>query len=331
MLKHFGRIALSSIVNRWSDTHPSNPRFLASEVAATIRSLEKLNSSINPQYASVYHSGQAGRDETISITYGALADYFDSASTGHPASTLNTSSGEFPVANVLIWQHWFQLITVETVHRMGNVETLVLPANGSVSVALSANDPAPSTSHARPSPPPSGSSPGYLKMYQTKLRKEGEQSAAEDLDAEKAARQHLEREVVELRAKIDYKDAQVTQLRDDAEVARRELSQALRQKQQDNDEIIDLEERLEDAMALAECLRADNPISPPEIRLAFECWRTITRDGTHNPAGAGGRGVHGLVEDWLNNNGYKLNKEATERLCAVVSWRKRGAGAIRSQ
>uniref|UniRef100_UPI00262EEC3D hypothetical protein n=1 Tax=Pseudomonas sp. TaxID=306 RepID=UPI00262EEC3D len=177
----------------------------------------------------------------------------------------------------------------------------------------------------------SGSAPVILKAQQAQLRREGEQSAAERLDAEQAARRRSDQDVVELRAQLAYKDAQITQLRDDAEQDRRVLSQAIRQQQEDSDLIISMEERLEDVMALAECLRADNEVSPPEFRLGFECWRTITRDGTHNPAGAGGRGVHGLVEDWLKDNGYKLNKEATERLCAVVSWRKRGAGAIRSQ
>lgn len=331
MLKHFGRIALSSIANRWSDTHPSNPRFLASEVAATIRSMAKLIHPINPQYAGVYHDGQPGRDETIAITHGALADYFDSVSSGHPATMLNTSSGEFPVANVLIWQHWFELVTVETVHRMGNAEALAAPANVSASVVFTANGPAAKTNHTSQSAPPSGSSPGYLKMYQAQLRNEGERSAAANLDAEQKARKQLDQEVIELRAQLSIKEAQVTQLREDSEQLLRDLSDERRAKREAEDEILSFEERLEDAMVFAECLRPDNPLSPPELILAFQCWRELTQDGIHNPAGAGGRGVHPLVEAWLDRNGYRLNKAETERLCAVVSWRKRGSGAIRSQ
>lgn len=331
MLKHFGRIALSSIVNRWSDTHPSNPRFLASEVAATIRSMAKLTHPINPQYAGVYHDGQASRDETAVISYGALADYFDSASSGNPATTLSTSSGEFPASNILIWQHWLELITVETVHRMGNVETLAAPANISTTVALASSDPAAAVTHASPPAIPSGSSPGYLKMYQAKLRKEGERSAAENLDAEQEARQGLNQEVIELRAQLAIKDAQVTQLREDGEQLRRDLSDERRAKREAEDESLNIEERLEDAMVFAECLRPDNPLSPPELILAFQCWRELTQDGIHNPAGTGGRGVHPLAKAWLERNGYQLNKSEIERLCAVVSWRKRGSGAIRSQ
>lgn len=330
MLNHFGRIALGGIVNRWSDSHPSNPRFLAAEVAATLRSLAPLTHPIGPRHAGVYHDGQATRDETAAITHGALADYFDSVSSGQPAATISTSAGEFPVANVLIWQHWIESVTVETVRRMGNVEVLALPANSSASVALAANDPAPAINHLPPADPPSGSSPGYLKMYQAKLRKEGEQSAAEDLDAEKAARQRLEREVTELSAQLAIKDFQVTQLREENEQRRRSENEALRAKREVEDENLVFEERLEDAMAFAECLSPDNPLSPPELVLAFRCWRDLTQDGTHNPSGAGGRGVHQLVEAWLERSGHRLNKTETERLCAVVSWRKRGSGAIRS-
>ncbi|WP_443696273.1 hypothetical protein [Pseudomonas sp.] len=204
------------------------------------------------------------------------------------------------------------------------------PANDSGTLSLAMNGAA-AINHVPPLPHLSGSAPVILKAQQAQLRREGEKSAAEQLDAEQAARRRSDQDVVELCAQLAYKDAQITQLRDDAEQDRRALSQAIRQQQEDSDLIISMEERLEDVMALAECLRADSEVSPPEFRLAFECWRTITRDGTHNPAGAGGRGVHGLVEDWLKDNGYKLNKEATERLCAVVSWRKRGAGAIRSK
>ncbi|WP_460427239.1 hypothetical protein [Azotobacter armeniacus] len=92
-----------------------------------------------------------------------------------------------------------------------------------------------------------------------------------------------------------------------------------------------MEEQLEAAMVFAECLRADNPLSPPEMRLAFQCWRELTQDSTHNPAGIGGRGVHKVAAAWLERSGHKLNPEATARLFAVVSWRKRGAGAIRSR
>lgn len=332
MLKHFGRIALDSIVTQWSDSHPSNPRFLASEVAATLRSMAPLTHPVGPREAGIYHDGQASRDETVTITHGALADYFDSVSSGHPATTLSTSSGEFPVANILIWQHWIESVTVETVHRMGNVEALASPANGSARVAFAANDPAPAINHLPPVDPPSGSSPGYLKMYQAKMRKEGEQSAAEDLDAERVARQCSDREVVELRAQLAIKDAQVTQLQEESEQRRRGENDALRAKREVEDELIRIEELLEPHMLAIEFLNPDNPLSPPEIREMFYCWRWLTKDNEREPVKAVSKGMEALCSDWFKAQGEDVTGKKLGRFATTLNLdgRKKG-GAIARQ
>jgi hypothetical protein len=328
MLKHFGRIALDSIVNRWSDSHPSNPRFLASEVAATLRSMAPLAHPLGSRDAGIYHDGQAGRDETVAITHGALADYFDSVSSGHAATTLSTSSGEFPVSNVLIWQHWIESVTVETVHRMGNVETLALPANSSGRVALAANDPAPAINHVPPSEQPSGSAPGYLKMYQAKLRKEGEYSAAEDLDAERVARQRSDREVVEHRAQRAIDSAQIAQLLEENEQLRRNENNAIRAKRESEDELILIEEMLEAFMLQIEFLRSDNPLSPPEQREMFECWRYLTDDNTREPVTAMGKGMEPLCEDWFKSRGENVTAKKLSRFATALNSSSRKMGGV---
>lgn len=328
MLNHFGRIALDGIVNRWSDSHPSNPRFLAFEVAATLRSLAPLTHPIGARYAGIYHDGQATRDETAAITHGALADYFDSVSSGQPAATISTSAGEFPVANVLIWQHWMESVTVETVRRMGNVEVLASPANGRASAALAANDPAPAINHLPPVAPPSGSSPGYLKMYEAKLRKEGEHSAAERLDAEKAARQRLEREVAELSAQLAIKDIQITQLQEENELRRRSESDAIRARREAEDELIRIEELLEPLMLQIEFLRPDNPFSPPEAREIFECWRALTNDNIQEPATATGKGMSALCEDWFKSRGEAVSAKKLGRFATTLTSSSRKTGGV---
>lgn len=328
MLKHFGRIALGSIVNRWSDSHPSNPRFLAAEVAATLRSMAPLSHPIGPRYAGIYHNGQAARDETAAIAHGALADYFDSVSSGQPATTISTSAGDFPVTSVLIWQHWIESITVETGRRMGNVETLTLPSNDSASVALAANDPAPSINHFPPVDPPSGSSPGYLKMYEVKLRKEGEQSAAESLDIEKAARQILEREVMELKAQLIIKAAQLTQLREENEQLSRSENELVRARRNAEDELVRIEEQLEPYMLNIEFLRPENPFSPPEIREMFECWRSLTNDNSREPVTATGKGMRALTEDWLKSQGGDDSAKKLLRFTTALTCSSRKTGGV---
>lgn len=325
MVKHFGRIALSDILKQWSDGHPSNPRFLASEVAGTLRSLAPGTHPIGARDAGVYHDGQAQRDASIHITYGALADYFDSASTGHPAPTLSTSSGPLPSSNILIWQHWIDTIASEAEKRMGYVEALAIPANGSLSVALAANDSAPTTDHPAQSVQPSGSSPGYLKMHQTHLRNEGERSAAEQLDSERSLRIAAEQRVVTLFAKTRVVIEQNQHLIEENETQRRELSEERRARIEAENENIRMEEQLERVMGLAEFMDESNGLSPPDGRLIVECWCDVTRNGTTAPS----IGWSKTVAKWFESRSIVLSDLKRRMFASALtgSSRKKG-GAI---
>lgn len=328
MTARFGRIPLDRITAEWEDCHPINPRLLAGEVAEVLRTMAPADHPIQEARASAIlgASTQGGN----AVTFGALADYFHSAGQGRTAVTIATSAGPVPASHVVIWRQWLDDLAREATARAVLVAGFAMPANDSVCVAEVANG-SPAIRQVDQPPPLTGSEPGYLKMRQAQQRKEGERSAAEQLDAERIARQQDVRELIELRAMLAIKDAQVLQLREESERLHRELSDVRRIKRAAEDEMIRMEEQLEDAMAFAECLRPDNEVSPPELRTAFQCWRKITQDGTHNPAGPGGRGVHTLAADWLKRSGLKLNPTETDRLFAVVSWRKRGSGAIPSK
>lgn len=323
----FGRIKLDGIYSDWALGHHLNPRLLAFELAATLSTLAPLDQQIQPLHASVFSDGRS--DRNIQITHGALADYFIAASNGRAATTISTDSGPIPAADVLIWRKWIERLVDEATARTELAAGFAQPANDSVSVSMAVNGSA-ASSHA-PGPQISSNSSIVLKAQQAQLRREGEKSACEQLDEHRIAKERAEQKVVELSALLETKTTQNQQLIDELELQRRELNEERRAKRETEDENLEFEERLEDAMVFAECLRPDNPLSPPELILAFQCWRELTQDGINNPAGAGGRGVHPLVEAWLERNGYRLNKAETERLCAVVSWRKRGSGAIRSQ
>lgn len=325
MQERFGRIQLDRVVAEWEAAHPINPRLLASEVAETLRTLAPPSQLIQEIHASALLSTPTPRGNTI--TYGALAAYFDRTSQGKPSDTIITSAGPVPAAAVLIWRQWINTITGEATERALRVVGFALPANDSTSAVMVASG-APETCYAPPPSPPSGSAPGYLKMRQANQRREGESSAAERLEAEQIKRQRLERDVIELRARLVTKEAQAAQLLEEGELQRREISEEKRARREAEDAQIAMEELLEDAMAFAECLRPDNPISPPEMRMAFKCWRDLTRGGTHDPAARGGRGCHPLVADWISSTQTNLNADQEARLKAMVSWRKRGAGAI---
>lgn len=321
-----GRARLDRIAIEWAERHALYPQKLAEQMAGVLRSLSPDWATISPEKVGASLSdGPPG-----AITIGALADYFHQVGLGNAPRTITTTSGDVLTAAVTVDRAWIALPFAEAVKRAAFASGFAASANDSPSATAVANG-SPAAYQTDQPPPPTGSEPGYLKMRQAQQRKEGESSAAEQLDAERIARQQDQRELIELRAMLATRDAQVLQLREENEELRRELSAARRAKLEAEDEMIGMEEQLEEAMAFAECLRADNEVSPPELRLAFQCWREITRDGTHNPAGPGGRGVHLLASDWLEDNGHVLRPDAKARFCAVLSWRKRGSGAIRTK
>lgn len=326
-LEPFGRVKLDGIYSDWASSHHLNPRLLASELAATLETLAPLDQPIQSLHVSVFSGGRS--DRNIHITHGALADYFTATSAGRASATISTNSGPIPAANVLIWRKWIERLVDEAATRTELATGFAKPANDGVSFSMAVNGSA-ATSYPPQSVIPSNSSI-VLKTQQAQLRRDGEKSASEQLDEHRIAREMAEQKAIELSAQLEIKTTQYQQLMDELELQRREFNEERRARRDAEDESIRLEERLEQVMGLSELMRQDNPLSPPELIFALQCWRELTQDGIHNPAAAGGRGVHPLVEAWLERNGYRLNKTETERLCAIVSWRKRGSGAIRSQ
>lgn len=327
-LEPFGRIRLDRIYSDWASGHHINPRLLASEVAATLATSSRLDQPIKTMHACVFFEGRS--DRTIPVTYGALVDYFDAASAGQNAQTIATTSGPIPATNVLIWRKWIERFVDEATERAENAAGFAQPANDSASLAMVANS-HPAISKAAKLPHLSGSAPFLLQIQQARLRQQGEDSASEQLESKQQLIDQATLEAAKWKAMYETAEMRLQVRDEELERVTRELSAKHRALVEAEDENIHMEEQLEDAMVFAECLRAENPVSPPEIRLAFQCWRHLTVDGTENPSGAGGRGVHGLVRGWLIDNNHQLNEDQIVRLCAMVSWRKRGAGAIPSK
>lgn len=194
----FGRIKLDGIYSDWASGHHLNPRLLAFELAATLHTLAPLGQPIQPLHASVLSEGRT--DRNIQITHGALADYFIAASNGRLATTIATSSGPVPAANVLIWRKWIERLVDEATARTELAAGFAQPANDSASVSMTVNGSA-AARHAPCSLIPSNSSI-VLKAQQAQLRREGEKSACEQLDEQQTARERAEQKVVELSAQL---------------------------------------------------------------------------------------------------------------------------------
>ncbi|QHA83565.1 hypothetical protein E3Z27_18715 [Pseudomonas mediterranea] len=85
------------------------------------------------------------------------------------------------------------------------------------------------------------------------------------------------------------------------------------------------------------CFDPKSPIHPKGLYEAFQCWKAVTDNGARDPSGPGGRGALSLVLDWLKARGesatgtIKKPGLRAKRLAAVIGWRGKGSGAIRSK
>ncbi|MEE3508159.1 hypothetical protein QN399_18130 [Pseudomonas sp. 10C3] len=328
MQQRFGRIQLSRIVPEWDDEQPINPRMLAGEVADVLRTLMPVDHLIHSLHASVTLSASTTGDR--SITYGALADYFESASLGQPAETISTSAGPVQTAAVVIWRQWIGTITIEATSRALMVAGYAMPANDTQSSALIVGG-HPSRSHFAPAETPSGSEEGYLKMRQTTQRQEGEKTAARDIFAEREKSRTLEQRVMELLAQSAIDKAQSQQFMDEAEQSRRDTSSERRARLKAEDELIRIEELLEPHMLAIEFLNPDNPLSPPEIREMFQCWICLTKDNEREPVKATSKGMDVLCRDWFKAQGEDVTGKKLSRFATALNSedRKKGGAVAR--
>ena len=331
MIKHFGRIALSDILAQWSDSHPSNPRFLASEVAAVLRSLMPDSHVIDARHVGVIHPGQTYPDASLTVSYEALAEYFDTASTGPPANAVNGTDGPLPASSLTIHVHWLDVIVKEATSRMAYVGALVAPVNQSTRITLVAGDRAPAPDCMPLLDQPSGSSPGYMKMRQAQLRNYAERNVFEELGSLDLRHQKAEQRVAELLATLAMRDARIAQQQEEEAQLRRSLSEAIRAKQETEDELIRIEEMLEPHMLAIEFLNPENHLSPPEVREMFSCWRWLSDDNSREPVKATSRGMDVLCREWFSAQKVEVTDKKVGRFATglTTTARKRGGAVAR--
>lgn len=322
MTARFGRIQLDRITSEWEEGHPINPRLLAGEVAALLRTLAPADHPIHETYASAILSATPGG---CVVTYSALADYFESASAGRPAATITTSAGPVPGAAVLIWRQWLHTLAEEAAKRAALVAGFAIPANDSPGAAAAANG-SPVARQADQPPPPSGSEPGYAAMRQAQQRREGERSAAEQLDAERIARQRAERGEAE-------KDAIIATLRAQLQAAREEAESQLRARIESDRAHAGLVERLREHAGIIEFMNPDNPLSPEQGRRMVAAWCELTESGTIDPVTETGIGLGELARRWWLDHFGEPRRIVLKHLQWALTWpaRKKGGMVARRQ
>lgn len=306
-----GRIPLNQVVQEWGSDQVLNPRTLAGEVAAALRTMMPENHPIHETHASAVLL--ASTKGSAFITYGALADYFDSFDIGQPAETINTNLGPAPANAVLIWRQWIGTLTTEACERALGVIFKAQPMNDSASIAMTVEG---NLAHSQSKPPstPSGSAPGYMQMRQASLRQEGELRASEQLDIAQLRAQHLEAANAVLTGRLALSESDLSKERE----ARGTALQAQ----------LAAEERAEAAeIELAE--------APSKIAADFATLgRSLTKASAWFTPPPSGRGestnrnallvVAGLLELLLDHQRPKYKQDTAADAIALRGWR--GAG-----
>lgn len=189
----FGRIRLDQVIDTWSSLSVLNPRFLASELAALLRTTGPDAQPLGSHAVAVTLFDSATGPGALTI--GTLAAYFERYSAGEQPSTVETTVGSARASAVYFDKSWIGRLEIET------------EARARTAAGLQQMHPAPRpTGGAQPSaqyqPPKSGSDPECLALHQAQQRQEGEHSDAAKLEASEQRALLAERESSKRGAKI---------------------------------------------------------------------------------------------------------------------------------
>lgn len=311
----FGRIRLTQVIESWSAEHPLNPRALAYELADVLRTIGPGSQLLGATAASVTlfdpSAGAGG------ITLDALADYFGEFAAGASADTIQTTNGAVQAGAVLLGKQWLGRLVIEA-------DTRAKLAAGLQQIAPEpfANDGAQPIGQNQL--PVSGSDPQCLASLQQQHRREGEQQAAEQLDAIKQENASLRQLVTRLQAEI----SQVQRAKHDAD---NHAEQCRREAQEERRERTLAEERLQEHAGIIAFMDSSNSLSPPEGRRAVAAWSEATDNGTKDPVIETGIGVGTLIERWWRDNVGETSDATKKRLQWFLAWPSRKKGGVVSR
>lgn len=315
--KPIGRISVARITDDWADTQALNPRALAFEMADALRSMSQPGAPVPRDKVLVMGvaSNEGGADE---LTWHALADYFDSFGNGDRPNRIITLRGECVPSALLLDRAWIERLTNEAVTR-AEIAAGYAQALPSAPATIGAAALAPQQPFK-----PSGSAPVCLKIREAQQRREGEASAAEQLDALVAKLAIAEREAALLRAENTTLKAQVSQGQESSEGQRRELGDERRER-------VRLADQLREYAGIIEFMNPSNPLSPVEGRRVVAAWCDLTENGTLDPATERGTGVGELARRWWLDRFGEPAAIVAKHLQWAITWpsRKKGGAVAR--
>ena len=289
---------------------------LLASIADQLSSIVQPDAEFNPE--TIYIKGGKNTAADIAITYSELSEYFRRATGRYVPALLETRQSPVDSNKVMVNREWLERQVSAAEERVGShglelITDYLEQSNRRASQELKRDE---------------GGRPSEIfnskEEVEEAVRSIGDRIALQDLQARLAQAESL---IVELKAR---EKASV----DDSRNLYNEL-RAKDKKIQEKDAQIELL-RVE-LDGFANCFNPASPVHPKGLYEAFQCWQAVTENGTRDPSGPGGRGAQSLVIDWLRARGepdvgsIKKPGLRVKRLAAVIGWRGKGSGAIRSK
>lgn len=300
------------MIDAWSASSALNPRLLASELAALLRTLAPASQPIGAHAATVVMFDTASGSGTLS--FGTLAAYFERYSAEGVADTVETTTGSARAGAVYLARSWIGPLEVDT------------EARARIAVGLQQAHPAPRPSGgAQPAdqrqPPMSGSDPECLALHQAQQRQAGERSAAEQLEVFEQRALLAEREVAKLQAKNQALEHSRQQALDEAEQERRSSSEERRQRTL-------IEDKLREHAGIIEFINPENPLSPELGRRLVAAWCELTKNGARDVVTETGVGLKKHCETWLTTHFGAPAEGVLKRFVWALAWPARKKGGM---
>lgn len=281
-------------------------------IADQLSSIVQPDAEFNPE--TIYIKGEKNTLLGIAITYSELSEYFRRATGRHVPALFETRQSAVDSNKVMVNREWLE-------RQVSAAEKRVGPQVGEVTQTFIDES---SGERFQGFNRLASDRPSEVNNSKEVARSAGNRLALQDIQVRLAEAESL---IVELKAKEKASA-------DDSRSLYNEL-RAKDKKIQERDEQIELLKAELDKFT--NCFNPESPVHPKGLYEAFQCWQAVTENGTRDPSGPGGRGAQSLVLDWLRSRGepdvgsMKKPGLRVKRLAAVIGWRGKGSGAIRSK
>lgn len=294
-----------------SDVKGRNPVLLA-YISERLSSIVQPDAEFNPE--TIYIKGTKNAVLDIPITYSELSEYFRRATGRHVPALFETPQGPIDSNKVMVNREWLD-------RQVSDAEKKARSQGGEL---ISNYTGAPNREGAQARSHRHRDELSELDSDKVIVRSAEDRLALLEAENRLAEAESL---IVELKAKEKASA-------DDSRNLYNELRAKDRKIQEKDSQIELLRAELD---GFLNCFNPESPVHPKGLYEAFQCWKAVTDNGARDPSGPGGRGALSLVLDWLKARGesetgtIKKPGLRAKRLAAVIGWRGKGSGAIRSK